>query len=351
MKQTKNKQGSTGSIRQKFIWWIVIIIASSVGFYMGVEIVLAHFGLLGEVDSVRKVIPSALTSLVILPFGIGIAVYFLRYPMCPIKKLIHGMNRLAEGHYEERLEVGKIGAMKELEHTFNTLATELSNTEMLRSDFVNNFSHEFKTPIVSIHGFARLLQKSPLTPEQQEYVDVIASESKRLADMATNVLHLSQVENQSILTNCREFNLSEQLRKCILLLEKRWTEKSLEIDASFGEHMLSGDEDLLQHVWINLLDNAVKFSPRGAELSADIVPEEDGVAVSITNHGPMISQEDQQRLFDKFWQGDASHASQGTGIGLSVVKRIVELHKGRIDVSSTPAETVFTVHLPNHPRE
>jgi len=238
--------------------------------------------------------------------------------------------------------------MKELADTFNTLAGELQNTEMLRSDFVNNFSHEFKTPLVSIHGFAQLLQKGQnLTDDQREYVDVIADESMRLAYMATNVLNLTKIENQSILTNAVEFNLSEQLRKCILLLEKKWAEKELSFAAEFGEHFVRADQEMLKQVWVNLLDNAIKFSPHGREIGVDIRRTTEGTQITVANHGPMITQDEQKRLYDKFWQGDTSHAAQGTGIGLSVVKKIVELHKGSIAVRSNEQETAFIVTLPD----
>lgn len=338
---------STGTIRKNFTLWFILTIACSVSFYVGVEIVLAHFGLLGELDSIAKAAPEILRSLIILPFGIGVGAFLLRYPMRPVKKLIHAMNRLAEGHFDERLNFDEVGSMKELADTFNTLAHELQNTEMLRSDFVNNFSHEVKTPIVSIHGFATLLQQENLTDKQRGYVDVIADESMRLASMATNVLNLTKVENQSILTNSQEYNLSEQLRKCILLLEKKWTEKDISFEMAFEEHTIRGDAELLQQVWVNLLDNAIKFSTPGSEIGVAIINQPDSLHVSISNHGPMISPEDQKRLFNKFWQGDTSHASKGAGIGLSIVKTIVGLHKGMVNVSSSEEETVFTVVLPH----
>ena len=346
MKRKKPTLKPVGEIRKSFTLWFALIIACSIGFYAGAELVMAHFGLLGELDSVGKATPAVLSSLLMLPFGFGLGAFLLRYPMRPVKRLVHGMNRLAEGHFDERLDFGKAGPMKELADTFNTLASELQNTEMLRSDFVNNFSHEFKTPIVSIHGFATLLQQEQLTPAQREYVDVIADESMRLASMATNVLNLNKVENQNILTSCQEYNLSEQLRKCILLLEKKWTAKNLCFDADFEEYSIRADAELMQQVWLNLLDNAVKFSPVAAEIGVGIVRKPFSIQVSIHNHGPMISPEDQKRLFDKFWQGDTSHAAQGTGIGLSVVKTIVALHKGKVKVKSSEEETVFTVILP-----
>jgi len=257
------------------------------------------------------------------------------------------MTRLANGHFDERIDLGDEHPLKEMGDTFNSLASELENTEVLRADFVNNFSHAFKTPIVSINGFARLLQCGELSEEEKkEYIDIIAEESTRLANMATNILSLTKVENQTILTDLKEFNLSEQIRHCILLLEKKWTRKEIEISADFQEYIFLGDADLLKQVWVNLLDNAVKFSPIGAEVAVKINRKPHLLEISIINHGPAISETEQKRLFDKFWQGDTSHASEGTGVGLSIVKRIVELHKGMIQVASSEKETIFSVRFP-----
>ena len=257
------------------------------------------------------------------------------------------MTRLANGHYEDRLDPGDFRPMKEMAHTFNALASELQNTEMLRSDFVNNFSHEFKTPIVSIRGFARLLQRGNLTEEKQrEYLNIIVEESTRLSNMATNVLNLSKIEKQNILAQTVRFNLSEQVRKCVLLLEKKWSPKELVITADFNEHEIIADVELLEQVWLNLLDNAVKFSPHGGSVGVNVRRAEDMLEVSIENHGPQIPPEQISRIYDKFWQGDHSHSMDGNGIGLSVSKRIVELHKGEIRVESDQDATRFTVILP-----
>lgn len=164
--------------------------------------------------------------------------------------------------------------------------------------------------------------------------------------MATNVLNLTKIENQSILTQTEEYNLSEQLRRCILLLEKKWEAKRLELNADFREFMVKGDQELLHQVWVNLLDNAIKFSPEAGLLSIQIHTDREWLRVAIGNQGPMIPEEQKKRIYDKFWQGDSSHAAEGTGIGLSIVKKVVELHGGTVSVDSTAQQTVFTVSLP-----
>ncbi len=320
-----------------FIVAIVIVILVRTGtlhlsFHSGLPAVLFTAGL-------------AIGSIVM---GTIVGSFIDRAPLRVLNKTINGINRLAKGDYETRIKVSDPPMFLALAERFTTLAAELQNTEMLRSDFVNNFSHEFKTPIVSIQGFAKLLQKGNLTPEQQrEYLDIIVTESGRLADMATNVLSLTRVENQEILTDVTSFNLSEQLRNCVLLLEKKWTAKNLDMAIDLEEYNIRASEDLLKEVWINLLDNAIKFSPQSGEIMVQIQPGEGTLTVSITNYGPDIPPEDQKRIFNKFYQGDTSHSGEGTGVGLAVAKRVIDLHQGSIQVSSDGGKTVFSVTLTN----
>lgn len=274
-----------------------------------------------------------------------------KIPLNPFHRLITSMNRLADGDFQVRLEYGRpareIPAFAELSGSFNIMARELQNTEMLRSDFINNFSHEFKTPIVSIAGFAKLLRRGNLTDAQkEEYLAIIEEESLHLAEMATNVLELTRIENQSILTDVSSFNLSEQIRSCVLLLEDRWTRKNLSLELEFREYTICASEELLKHVWVNLLDNAIKFSPPTGEIRVDIAEEDGTLAVTVTNFGSEIPADKQARIFGKFYQADESHAARGNGIGLAIVKRAVELHHGTVTVDSRDDRTAFTVTLP-----
>lgn len=281
--------------------------------------------------------------------GTAVSLFMGHFPLRFIHKTVTAMNRLASGDFSARINfVGtkKGGILKEVCDSFNTLAEELEKTEMLRSDFVNNFSHEFKTPIVSIYGFAKLLRSGSLTDEQkEEYLQIIEEESCRLSSMTTNVLNLTRIENQSILTNVTHYNLAEQIRNCVLMLEKRWSEKNIDIIIDFNEFTVTADEELLKQVWINLLDNAVKFTPNNGEIEIRIVDEGKRIAVSIINTGSEIPPEEQRRIFGKFYQADSSHTTQGNGIGLAVVKKIVQLHKGEVQVESKNNTTCFTVKL------
>lgn len=292
-----------------------------------------------------------LMSAISLLAGVIVAAFSGRLYLQPVNRFIDQMNRLAAGDFKARIQFGKPIAshptFQEIEGSFNKMAEELESTEVLRSDFINNFSHEFKTPIVSIAGFAKLLRHGNPTPEQQqEYLRVIEEESMRLSAMATNVLNMTKVESQTILTDVTEYNLSEQVRSAILLLESKWDRKNLDFNLRMGEYQICANEELLKHVWINLLDNAVKFSEEYGCI--DIGVEEKGsfLVVSVSNGGKTIPQESLSRIFNKFYQADESHSTPGNGIGLAIVKRVVELHKGTVSVQSERGLTTFTVKLP-----
>ena len=273
-----------------------------------------------------------------------------RIPLKPVNQVIDALNRLASGDFKTRLRfsprINRVSVADELSKSFNIMAEELEKTEMLRTDFVNNFSHEFKTPIVSIAGFASLLKRGNLTEEQKaEYIDVIEEESLRLSALATNVLNLSKVENQTILRDVTSFNLSEQIRACVLLLENKWSKKNLEWNLDFEEHSITANEELLKQIWINLIDNAIKFSPEYGELKISITETDDALSVSVINPGIPIPWDQQERIFQKFYQADESHATEGNGIGLAVAKKVAELHKGNISVQSEAGKTAFIVTL------
>ncbi len=272
-------------------------------------------------------------------------------PLKPINRIINQMNRLAGGDFTVRLSFGRLArshpALAEIINSFNLMAQQLEGTEMLRSDFINDFSHEFKTPIVSIAGFAKLLKEGDLTDaERDEYIGIIEEESLRLASMAANVLELTRVESQSILTDVSTYNLSEQLRGCILLLERKWEGKKQEMELDFEEYDITASEELLKQVWINLLDNAIKFCPEGGTVGVNIREDHNGLTVAVSNTGSNISPEDQEKIFNKFYQADKSHATSGNGIGLAIVKRIVSLHQGTVTVQNGADSVAFIVWLP-----
>ena len=301
-----------------------------------------------EADPLLVILFMALISLVLGVIATSLGIHFI---LRPVQELIRQMDRLAAGDYTARVDFKKFRVsgltFQTVESKFNTMAEELQNTELLRSDFINNFSHEFKTPIVSIAGFAKLLRRGAVPQEQQgEYLSAIEEESVRLATMATDVLDMTRVENQQILTGVTRFNLAEQIRDCILLLEQKWTQKDIVLDLRLGEHDICANEDLLRHVWMNLLDNAIKFSEPGGTVEVSLMKQGRLLQTCIANGGVTIPPESLQRIFQKFYQADESHASQGNGLGLAMVKKVVHLHKGTVCAESGDGRTVFTVQLP-----
>lgn len=330
------------------IVFLVLVITVSIVF--AITYLLIQCGLIKISPENPSAFPFLLLCFAIASVGVGTLVSFFlsRVPLKPLNILIHGMNCLASGDYKARINLGEYQPFKGVADSFNTLAQELGNTEMLRSDFINNLSHEFKTPIMSIYGFAQILNRKNISEQQKaEYMQIIEEESARLSSMATNVLNLTKVENQSILTDVTQFNLSEQLRSCLLILEKKWSKKNLEIAADFDEYTISANESLLKQVWINLLDNAVKFTPENGQITVKVSNRPAFLTVSIQNSGSEIDLKDRKYIFNKFYQGDTSHSSEGTGIGLAIAKKIVELHKGVIYAESNDEQTVFSVELPN----
>jgi len=296
----------------------------------------------------RLIVFMALFSLVI---GSVTAFLSAKYPLKPVNRIISKMNQLASGDFTTRLEYGKPisdhPSFRAMSDSFNKMASELQNTEMLRSDFINNFSHEFKTPIVSIAGFTKLLKRGNLTEEQQrEYLGIIEEESLRLSAMATNVLNMTKIENQTILTDTTTFNVSEQIRSAILLLDEKWDRKHIELSADFSEYTITGNEEMMKQVWINLLDNAVKFTPDFGSVRVDLEAKDNWLTVCFANTGSIIPPEKLGKIWNKFYQADESHASAGNGIGLAIVKKVTELHGGKVSVTSENELTTFMVVLP-----
>ena len=276
-----------------------------------------------------------------------------RSKLRPIDDLVHAMDAVSKGDFSVRVDDENVpGDMGALASSFNDMAEELGGLEMFRKDFINNFSHEFKTPIVSIRGFAKQLERDDLTDEQRrEYLDIIVSESDRLANMASNVLLLSKLENQTIVTDKAAFPLDEQLRRAILLLESKWSEKALELDVDLEEIEYFGNEEMLNHVWVNLLGNAIKFSPQGAPLTVRLHREVGAAVATVADAGPGMDEATRARVFEKFYQGDTAHATEGNGLGLALVRRIVDLCGGDVTVDSAPGRgATFAVRLPLEPR-
>lgn len=350
-KKGKEKRSRT-SLTLAFSTLVFIILLVAIALTALGLLLLSRFGLLGDIEGELQLGPVIIFMMLIsLIIGGGITFISCRLSLKPVNVLINKMNRLAAGDFKTRLVYGNTisshPAVQEVTASFNKMAEELENTVTLRNDFINSISHEVKTPIVSIIGLAHLIEAGNLTEEQREkYARAIREESMRLSYMANNVLNLSKVENQSILTDVSSFNLSEQIRSAVLLLEEKWSGKNIDLQLDFEEYMIEANEELLKDIWINLIGNAIKFSPEGGAISLEISEEEKNISVKVSNTGSEIPKDKWDKIFNKFYQADESHATQGNGIGLAIVKRIVDLHNGNISVLSENEVTTFTVELP-----
>ena len=335
---------------------------TGLGFYFTMAIfgevclsILVGVGLILVLNRLFRVtlsIPSVIWVLVASSAVAGIIALLLNHRILrPIRNLGSAMNRVAGGDFKLRIDSrSKSGDIQQLYRDFNVMVAELEKTEVLQSDFVSNVSHEFKTPINAIEGYAMLLQDADgATPEQREYVDKILHNTRRLSSLIGDILLLSKVENQTIAREETEFRLDEQVRQSILSLEPQWSEKETDFDVELEKISYRGDERLLMHVWNNLIGNAVKFSPPNAAVRLRLVRADGGVTFTVEDEGPGIPPEARKHIFDKFYQGDSSHREEGNGLGLALVKRILNVCGGEIAQENLPGRGCrFTVKLPEN---
>ena len=266
----------------------------------------------------------------------------------PIQQLIRALEEVALGDFQIRLPENVKGfQIHEVNVNFNKMMKELNSIEMLKSDFIQNVSHEIKTPLASIKGYAYLLTSTPLTPEQQEYAERILKSSQQLSTLTGNILKLSNLENQQITPDRLTFSLDEQLRQAILSMEPLWSAKNLSMDLDLPETSYRGNAELLNQIWMNLLSNAVKFTPAGGTVSIGITENQTQVGVRFCDTGIGMTQEVQAHIFDKFYQGEHNRSIEGNGLGLALVKKILSLCGGAVEVESSPGcGAVFQVWLP-----
>lgn len=324
----------------------IIILASEIlSFTATIVIGFLYGGTNNTIQVVGSIIASFLIGS-LLAFIIGNTV------LKPLSELVKATKRVTGGDFNTALEIGwmerhTIKELRELIQDFNEMTEELRNTEMFRNDFISNFSHEFKTPLVSIRGFARQLYEGNLTEEQQrEFSKIILDETEYLSVLSQNTLLMTNIENKDIITEKTDFSLDEQLRECMIRLEPRWSGKNINIDMDLDEVHFYWNKTMLSHVWNNLFDNAVKFTPENGSIFVTCKRRDGLIVVTIKDSGCGIPEEALSHIFEKFYQADASHATKGNGLGLSLVKKIVELCGGDIFVSSEVNKgTEFTVEL------
>lgn len=281
--------------------------------------------------------------------GSAITTFLIKFFFDPISKLGAAMRKVAEGDFSVRLDEDRaFPDIRQINKDFNLMTKELGATEILQTDFVSNVSHEFKTPINAIEGYATLLQdtEQPVSPEQAEYIQKILLNTGRLSALVSNILLLSKVDNQNIQTHVTTYRLDEQIRQSILSLESCWMQRNTEFDVDMERLEYTGNESLLMHVWNNLIENAIKYGPEGGLIRMKLVSRNDLIVFTIEDEGPGISEEAQKHIFDRFYQADNSRKGEGNGLGLALVKQILKLTDGTISVENLPEKgCCFTVRL------
>lgn len=265
----------------------------------------------------------------------------------PLTKLSTAMNKVADGDFKTQIETeSKMETIQDIYTNFNLMVKELGATETLQTDFVSNVSHEIKTPITAIEGYATLLQDCADNETKAEYVDKILLNTKRLSELVGNILLLSKVDNKAIQAKKRTYRLDEQIRLSIVMLEPKWSEKEIEFDVDMDEIEYTGDESLMFHVWNNLIDNAIKFNPQNGFIRITLEKSDNKTVFTVEDDGCGISDEEKKHIFNKFYQSDSSHKADGNGLGLALVKNILNLCGGEISVTDGQnGGTRFTVIL------
>lgn len=279
--------------------------------------------------------------------GSTLTAFVGRWIFAPITRLGEAMGQVAKGNFDVRLEEQhRFREIQDIHRNFNLMAQELGATEILQTDFVSNVSHEFKTPINAIEGYATLLQDCEgVSGEQQEYVQKILFNTRRLSKLVGNILLLSKVDNQAIQSQNREFRLDEQIRQVIVSLEPAWAVKDIDFDVDMQRITYGGNENLLVHVWGNLIGNAIKFSPQGGYVGIRLEQHGEAVIFSVEDRGPGVPEESREHIFDRFFQSDSSHKEEGNGLGLALVKQILTALGGTVQVENLPVGCRFTVKL------
>lgn len=275
------------------------------------------------------------------------AVYLVR----PLKKITEATRKIASGDFNVKLNIRQKDELGILANSITHMAGELKKMEQMRQEFVSNVSHDIQTPLTSIRGFSKLLQQDSLDAEdRQSYLKLIESESERLSRLSENLLKLASLDSEHHPYHPRPIYLDEQLRRSVVACEPLWSGKRLELELELPTVRIVADEDSLNQVWMNLLHNAIKFTPIGGKIVITLTEDEKQAVVSIADTGIGIAEQDQPHIFRRFYKTDASRQNSngsGSGLGLAIVKKIVGLHGGKIELTSRRNEgTTFSIYLP-----
>lgn len=293
-------------------------------------------------------------SIIVLGFlsifiGTLISIFISKKQIRTIINISNATQEVTKGNFDIKLDENiKATEINTMVCNFNRMIRELKNTELFRNDFIENVSHEFKTPLSAIEGYATLLQKKDLSRDKQiEYTKKILFNTKRLSSLTGNILLLSRLENQEIEIQKENYSLDEQIREIILLFEPQWTNKNLELDIELESIYYFGNKELLAQVWQNIIGNAIKFVSNNGKIHIILFKEKNKIKIMIADNGIGMNSDVIHRIYEKFYQGDESHSTSGNGLGLTLSKRIIDLHNGDIQVSSKEEKgTTFTIVLP-----
>lgn len=289
----------------------------------------------------------------------GLALYCgTAYFVKPIEEVNHAVNQIAKGDFEVQVSRGRhclkgteyVHELDELKANVNRMGAELAGMNYMRKDFVSNVSHEIKTPLSAMMGFSEiLLEDDTLSAEHKEYLKLINDEAARVSRLCENMLNMSRLENQALVTRHEQVSVDEQIRKCVILLSEKREGQSQEFDLNLPPLSVNSDPDLLQQIWINLIDNAMKYSAPETVIHILCQSDADGITISVRDEGIGIPAEKQSHIFDAFYQCEESHKKDGNGLGLSIIKRILELLNGSIECRSTEGKgTEMLVKLPGN---
>lgn len=327
---------------------LFVVLSAAMFFMVGITMHMHEAGILGR-NVPGFLIATAVTSVLA---GMGLGTWLGSLVLAPVERISEASKRIAQGDFDIELPHGfQAREISELSQNFNTMARELSRTEMLRSDFIANVSHEFKTPLASIEGYASLMMDPDLSPEKRAaYAEKVAASAHRLSVLTEQTLLLSQLDNRDDLPEREAFSLDESLRRMVLAHELEWSDRNIEIDVDLAEVQIRAERNLLSLIWENLMTNALKHTPDGGRIGVSLHEEGGNAVVSIEDSGEGMPPEVLERVFERFYQGDSSRSKEGVGLGLSIAKRTAKLHGGSISAKSEPGRgTTFTVVLPLEP--
>ena len=323
----RNRKKGRLTLRMRMVLWVQIELLACVGLVFLIDNIAHTLNPNWNIP-----LPLELVIVSVVVGGVMTAVISRTF-FNPIKNLRQAMDKVANGDFTIQLDTDKSssGEIKELYAGFNLMINELRATEILQTDFISNVSHEIKTPINAIEGYSTLLQGCEnLDDDQKGYVEKILFNTGRLSSLVSNILLLSKIENQSIQAKREVFSLDEQIRETIVALETAWEPKNIELDVELDSVKYNGNELMMRHVWSNLIGNAIKFTPENSTISIRLENRKDKFIFSVSDQGEGLSEEAQKHLFDKFYQADTSHKSEGNGLGLALVKQILDIDGGDI---------------------